>query len=331
VKYACEYRDLAKIMSFWSSCGIVHFLSGFEFTSSAHTSRLKALAINGTVSNRCQFDFTKIKEDFVKMIESEFDSAVVSKALGLCQAMEEGVFPAGITRSSLVKMFMEISPLYKGSLSNLVDVFMSFLTNLSRSPNYAKDREIQDHILALITMMDYLKISLRSLIEVLTKVLTERDFDCFRSRKAVVLSPSDMLKKFLETATTVDSVHQFFCENAGGLEEKFKCFHKMYSSFGPNSQTQQLLEKNQVEIESLSAEITKLRSDATKRVGTFPVSRRATAQKTDPEILSINTQISSIKVKIENLVQSIERAKCSREETPQTEDAFLDFIRNIFK
>ena len=338
MEYSCKYRDLDKIMRFMSSCGIVSFLSDFEFSSSAHIpERLTALAVNAE-SGLCQFNFTETREEFVKMILKELPDAIVPRALGLCQAIDEGTFLGiGIKRDSLVKIFMEISPLYQHrslkhrSLSNLVDVFMSFLTNLQRSPAYAKDRDAQDHLLALITMMDYVNSSLQRLVEILTKVLTERDFDCFYSRKAVVLSPLDILRTFLETATTVDDVHQFFLQNPEGLEREFRRFCEIHSSFGPNSQTQQLLKESQVEFESLNAEIKDLRSKAAKRVGTFSVRERALAQQKDPEILSINAQISSIKTKIENLGQSIERAKCSLDETPQTEGEFLDFIRNIFK
>jgi phage-related protein len=81
----------------------------------------------------------------------------------------------------------------------------------------------------------------------------------------------------------------------------------------------------------LNDEIRDLRSEAAKKMMAIPVAKRASAQKTDPEIYFINKNISSIKTKIENLGQSIERAKCSLEETPQTEGDFLDFIRNIFK
>jgi len=320
-------------MRFMSSCGIVSFLSDFEFSSSAHTSeRLKALAVNAQ-SSSCQFDFTETRNEFVEMILKEITDAIVLRAFGLCQAMDEGTFLGiGLKRSSLVDIFMQISPLYQNkSLSNLVDVFMAFLTNLQRSPAYAKDRDTQDHLLALITMMDYVNSSLQRLVEILTKVLTERDFDCFYSRNAVVLYPLDILRKFLETATTVDDVHQFFLQNPLGLEREFKCFCEIHSSFGPNSRTQQLLKESQDEIKRLNLEIQTLRSDVTKKVQTIPASKRAYAQKTDPNIISINAQISSIQMKIENLGQSIERAKCSLQETPQTEGEFLDFIRNIFK
>ena len=333
MEYSCKYRGLDKIMRFMSSCGIVSFLSDFEFSSSAHISeRLKALAVNEQ-SSSSQFDFTETRNEFVKMILEELHEAIVPRALGLCQAMDEGTFCGiGINRRSLVKIFMEISPLYQHrSLSNLVDVFMSFLTNLQRSPTYTKDQDAQDHLLALITMMDYVNSSLQRLVEILTKVLTERDFDCFYSRNAVVLSPFDILKTFLQTATTVDDVHQFFLQNPEGLEREFKCFCEIHSSFGPNSQTQQLLKESQDEIKRLNLEIQTLRRDATKRVMEFQPGDRASAQKTDTTILSINAEISSIKTKIENLGQSIERAKCSLGETPQTEGEFLDFIRNIFK